>query len=125
MAHFEIPLDLPHAGRIADRLSVLVERHVEEFGLDAAEAVSAAQRLSGYLFRNTSGEDNPPNAMEIRDAAAALGRELVEALVAAQIAGDRLGQLVRNFFECLELGEEGAELSLLAGENPKSLQRPM
>jgi len=45
VAHFEIPLDLPHAGRIADRLSALVERHVEEFQLDAEEAVRAAHRL--------------------------------------------------------------------------------
>jgi len=125
VAHFEIPLDLPHAGRIADRLSALVERHVEEFQLDAEEAVRAAHRLSGYLFRNTPAEDNPPNAMEIRDAAAVLGRELVAALEAARISGGRLGQLVRNLFECLELGEEGAALSLRAGENPNSLQRPV
>jgi hypothetical protein len=38
---------------------------------------------------------------------------------------DRLGQCVRNFFECLELGREGAAISLRAGENPRSMQRPM
>jgi hypothetical protein len=40
------------------------------------------------------------------------------------IADDRLGQAVRNLFECLELGEEGAEISLRAGENPDSALRP-
>ena len=124
MAHFDIPLDLPHAGRIADRIATLVQRHTEELGIDAPEAVDAAEKLSAYLFRKTSGEDNPPDALRIRDEAADLGRHLVETLEAAHITGDRLGQLVRNLFECLELGKEGAEISLRAGENPRSLQRP-
>ena len=42
----------------------------------------------------------------------------------AHVTSDRLGQLVRNYFECLELGAEGAEISLRAGEDPRSLQRP-
>jgi hypothetical protein len=54
-----------------------------------------------------------------------LGRQLVDAMEAARLGGDRLGQLVRNLFECLELGKEGAEISLRAGENPGSLQRPI
>jgi hypothetical protein len=124
-AYFDIPLDLPHAGRIADRIQILVERHVEELSLDAPEALDAAEKLSSFMFRNASGEDNPPDAMQIRDQAAALGRELVDALERAHIASDRLGQLVRNFFECLELGKEGAAISLRAGENPNSLQRPI
>ena len=41
------------------------------------------------------------------------------------IGDDRLGQAVRNFFECLGLGVEGARLSLLAGENPDSALRPV
>jgi len=125
VAHFDIPLDLPHAGRIADRIQILVERHVEELSLDAPEALDAAEKLSSFMFRNASGDDNPPDALQIRDQAAALGRELVGALEAAHIASDRLGQLIRNFFECLELGKEGAEISLRAGENPNSLQRPI
>ena len=42
----------------------------------------------------------------------------------AGAGADRLGQQVRNLFECLELGEEGAAISLRAGENPRSLLRP-
>ena len=124
-AWFDIPLDLPHAGRIADRIATLVERYAEELGIDAPEAIDGAEKLSSYMFRNASGDENPPNAMEVRDQAAALARELVDALESAHIASDRLGQLVRNFFECLELGKEGAEISLRAGENPNSLQRPV
>ena len=125
MAHFDIPLDLPHAGRIADRIVALLEKHTEELGLDEPEVMELAEKLSGYLFRNVSEDDNPPNATAVRDEAAAIGRQLVEAMLAANISGDRLGQLVRNLFECLELGKEGAAISLRAGENPNSLQRPI
>ena len=126
MAHFDIPLDLPHAGRLADRILSLLERTVEERGIEAPEALDIADRLSGLLFRFSAQEDNPPEAeaMQVRDNAAVLARELVDAMVAANVTGDRLGQFVRNLFECLELGKEGAEISLRAGENPGSLQRP-
>jgi hypothetical protein len=125
MGHFDIPLDLPHAGRIADRIVALLEKHTEEMGLDVPEVMDTADKLSSYVFRNTADDDNPANAEEVRDQAAMLARQLVEAMEAAHIAGDRLGQLVRNLFECLELGKEGAEISLRAGENPNSLQRPI
>lgn len=124
MAHFDIPLDIPHAGRIADRLLILVQRHAEEKGTEAPEALDAAERLWSLLFRYSGEDDNPPDPMKIRDDAAMIGREFVDAVVTARLTSDRLGQLVRNLFECLELGEEGAEISLRAGENPNSLQRP-
>jgi hypothetical protein len=125
MAHFDIPMDLPHAGRIADRIATLVERHAEELGIDAPEALDRAERLSSYLFRNAGGDDNPADAEAVRDQAAAIARELVDALESSRLTSDRLGQLIRNLFECLELGKEGAEISLRAGENPNSLQRPI
>lgn len=126
MAHFDIPLDIPHAGRIADRLLVIVQRHAEEKGTEAPEAIEAAERLWNLLFRYSGGDDNPPEkeAIAVRDEAAAIARELVDAVIAAGLTSDRLGQLVRNLFECLELGKEGSEISLLAGESPNSLQRP-
>jgi hypothetical protein len=125
MAHFEIPLDLPHAGRLSDRILMLLERHSQELKLDVPEVLDAAEQLSNFLFRYKGEDDNPANALTIRDEAAVLARQLVDRIEAAQIAGDRLGQLIRNLFECLELGKEGAEISLRAGENPKSLQRPV
>jgi hypothetical protein len=126
MAHFDIPLDLPHAGRIADRLLTIVQRHAEEKEVEAPEAIDAAERLWNLLFRYSGEDDNPPEpeATQLREEAAAIARELVNAVVAAQLQSDRLGQLVRNLFECLELGKEGSEISLTAGENPNSLQRP-
>ena len=123
--HFDIPLDLPHAGRVADRILSLLERHCEENGVDAPELLEAAERVSNALFRYTDLDDNPPDALRIRDAVAVLARALVDEMERSHIAGDRLGQYVRNLFECLELGEEGAVSSLRAGENPASLQRPV
>ena len=127
MAHFDIPLDLPHAGRLADRILNLLERHCEEQGVDAEEAIDTAERMSNLLFRYSANDENPggAEAVSVRDEAAILGRQLVDQLEAVDIRGDRLGQYVRNYFECLELGEEGAEISLRAGENPGSLQRPV
>src|SRR6185436_9834987 len=114
----------PHAGRIADRLLTLIGRYVEELKLDAPDTVEAAERVWSLLFRFTGEDDNPADAPRIRDEAATLGRQLVDEMERAHVTSDRLGQLVRNYFECLELGEEGAALSLRAGEDPKSLQRP-
>lgn len=127
MAHFQIPLDLPHAGRISERILTLIEAHLEELELDAPDLIDAAERLSSSLFRFVDEDENPParEATAARDRAADLARKLVDELEATHITGDRLGQLVRNLFECLELGEEGAQISLRAGENPDSLQRPV
>jgi hypothetical protein len=127
MAHFDIPLDLPHAGRIADRILTLLERHVEEQGLDAPALLDTAEALSNRLFRYTDAEENPKGteAETAREEAAMLGRQLVDLLESSSIRGDRLGQFVRNLFECLAQGEEGAALSLRAGEDPDSLQRPV
>ena len=124
MAHFDIPLDIPHAGRIADRLLALIGRYSEELNVEAPEVMETAEKMWSLLFRFTGEDDNPREALRIRDEAAILGRQLVDQMETAHIAGDRLGQLVRNYFECLELGAEGAEISLRAGENPRSLQRP-
>jgi hypothetical protein len=127
MAHFDIPLDLPHASRLADRILNLIERHAEELGVEAPEAIDCAERLTSLLFRFGDEEVTPADAesLQVRDEAAMLGRELVTHLEASPIRSDRLGQYVRNLFECLELGAEGAEISLRAGENPQSLQRPL
>src|SRR3954469_3273682 len=106
MAHFDIPLDLPHASRLADRIVNLLERHIEELKVSAPEAVDAAERLAGVLFK-FAGEDVTPSdaeSLRARDEAAEIGRELVAHIEASTIRSDRLGQYVRNLFECLELG---------------------
>lgn len=127
MAHFDIPLDLPHAGRLAGRIVELLEKHCEELGIDAPEAFEHAERLDSMLFRFVEEDENPgeAEAKEVVARAAEHGRNLVSALEASAIRSDRLGQYVRNLFECLALGEEGAGISLRAGENPASMQRPV
>jgi len=59
-------------------------------------------------------------ALAAADRVAERGRDLVAAIVASPARGDRLGQSVRNLFECLGLAEEGASLSLECGERPDS-----
>jgi hypothetical protein len=127
MAHFDIPLDLPHASRLADRILDLMERHLDELGQEAPLAIDAAERLSSLLFRFSDEELIPTDAesLHARDEAAVVARELVSHIESSPLSGDRLGQYIRNLFECLELGAEGAEISLRAGENPGSLQRPV
>jgi hypothetical protein len=93
----------------------------------AAKALGTAVVIVQLLDPWMDADENPPGvqAEALRDRVAALGRELFDAIEAARLGGDRLGQCVRNFFECLELGLEGADISLRAGEDPRSLQRPM
>lgn len=127
MGFFKIPLDLPHAGTIAERITMLLHRNLE----GEAEGADTVTELAGELFDllwpyRVSGE-NPaePEATEAQQEAARLGRAIVEQIETLRIGSDRLGQCIRNLFECLALGEEGAEISLRAGEDPNSIQRPL
>jgi hypothetical protein len=72
-------------------------------------------------------EDNGPDetAEKARQSAAALGRLIVDDIEKSGVGTDRLGQAVRNLFECLAMGEEGARIALRAGENPNSTMRPV
>ena len=120
--HFKIPLNLPHAGRIAERILHLLDRE----GLPGPEAEKTAQRLAHLLEPYFQSEENPrPDAARrVGEEAAKLGRQLVDYIERDGLGHDRLGQCIRNLFECLELGPEGTVISLRAGENPKSFQRP-
>lgn len=123
---FQVALNLPHAGRFARRILLLISElpRTKHVSLDGVLAV--ATKLEGILVSYLNLEDNPPAliAARVRQEAAALGRKLVDEIEAAGVGHDRLGQCVRNLFECLELGREGASISLRAGEDPKSFQRP-
>ena len=120
-----VRLNLPHARTIAHRIG----RSLEALGAfgeagngHAAPLADAYDRLEQRL---RGLDEDPPAAEAFRaaDEAAALGRALVEAILATPARGDRLGQHVRNLFECLGLPEEGAELAPLCGERPDSPQR--
>lgn len=126
MGYFQIPLNLPHAGTIAERIHALLVRGIVAESEDYGLLLEISSDLMDLLWPYRALGENPREgeAKRIQQEAARLGRALVDQIVKFQVGSDRLGQCVRNLFECLELGEEGAELSLHAGENPNSLQRP-
>ena len=111
--HFRIPLNLPHAATIAGRILAILQRH----------PITLARDTAFRIYEKLPGQDE--GDLALRDEVAVLARQLVSELHEFGPTGDRLGQCVRNLFECLELGEEGARLSLLAGEDPNSMQRPV
>lgn len=127
MAHFDIPLDLPHAGRIIRRIVQIFDETLDEDDEKHREMLDLADRIDRVLFDASWVGENPPpsEANAMRDKVAAQSRQLVDLIEETGVGYDRLGQCIRNLFECLEMGEEGAELSLRAGENPDSLQRPV
>ena len=110
------------AGPAGMPLLCAVERALAE-ALPGKAAQELVQLLTDYLF---SGENPPPpQAHRVCEQAAMIARRFVDEAERERVGYDRLGQCVRNLFECLERGEEGAELGLRAGENPRSLQRPV
>lgn len=120
-AAFNIPLNLPHAATIAYRIL----HHMR--GREAP--VEALQRVGGLVVLLQPWRDQEENgpadlAEKTRQSAAGMGRLIVDDIEKSGVGYDRLGQAVRNLFECLAMGEEGAQLSLRAGENPNSLMRP-
>jgi hypothetical protein len=124
--YFHVALNLPHAGRVAHRIVLLTSRAGAGYGV-ASEAIQrTARAMEELLAPCVELDENPAGdlAGSIRDRAAELGRKLVEQIERDKAGHDRLGQCVRNFFETLELGREGAAISLRAGENPRSMQRP-
>jgi hypothetical protein len=118
-------LNLPHARTVAGR----VARSLEAIGAFGENGSSAAARLKhrvAQLERVLAPFDDDPGmaeALEAADQAASRGRDLVESIVAAGVSSERLGQHVRNLFECLALADEGARLSLRCGERPDSPMR--
>lgn len=118
-----VNVNLPHARTVAARIG----RSLEALGAfggagngggsrGLAEAWDAVeQALRGF-------DEDPPmeEALRAADRVAAFSRTLVAAIVESRFRSDRLGQHVRNLFECLGLAEEGASLSLQCGERPDS-----
>ena len=125
MAHFQIPRNLPHAATLARRIhSRLVTMGVAE-NPEATVLMSHMEAIQELLDPYDGGEE-PPEAqgLQVAEETAAVGREAVAEIERIGAGEDRLGQWIRNLYECLGMGEEGAALSLRAGENPDSLMRP-
>ncbi len=123
--YIHIPLNLPHAGTVARRIHKLLPSRLPPDG-PSIQAMALSEQLLNLLVPfEASGENPVPHAAEkIRQEAARLARLLVAEIESLEAGEDRLGQCIRNLFECLEMGQEGASISLRAGENPRSLQRP-
>ena len=80
--------------------------------------------MSGRAVIRIESVRTREEALSAANRIAERARTLVSRIVDGETRGDRLGQHVRNLFECLALAEEGALLSLRCGERPDSLLRP-
>jgi hypothetical protein len=114
--HFRIPVNLPHAATVAVRIRYFLQGTADHRSQSLLELLAPLRDL----------DQNPPKeqADPIVALAAGLARDIVAEIERKKAGHDRLGQAIRNLFECLGMGEEGAILSLRAGENPDSLLRP-
>jgi hypothetical protein len=120
-----IGINLPHARTIVQRIG----RHLEGLGAfhegenGGAMELNAAFEVLERAIRPYDEDPAMEKALRAADEVAVHARALVEAILVTPVRGDRLGQAVRNLFECLGLIEEGARLSLDCGERPDSLLR--
>lgn len=116
-------INLPHARTIAERL----ERQLEILrALDGEGSFELNRAVLSLRRKLDAFTEDPDIETAEREAAhlANLARDVVRAIVACDRArGDRLGQCVRNLFECLGSPDEGRKVSLVCGEDPNSLMR--
>lgn len=116
-------INLPHARTIAERIDRQLEilRVLDGDGSKRLNAAVIAVRAS---LEPWAEDADPETAAAAADPIVDLTREMVQAIVDDERArGDKLGQCVRNLFECLGLPNEGRRVSLVCGENPDSLMR--
>jgi hypothetical protein len=115
-------INQPHARTILERIGRSLEA-LNAFGESGNGGASQLRARYALLEAELRPHDEDPaleQAIQAADAAAILGRDLVSAIIEKGCRSDRLGQSVRNLFECLGLAEEGARLSLECGERPDS-----
>ena len=116
-------INLPHARTVAERIERQLEilRVLEGEGTKGLNAAVIAVRRG---LEPWVEDADPETAAASADPIAEMARELVRAIVDDERArSDRLGQCIRNLFECLGLPNEGRRVSLACGENPDSLMR--
>lgn len=117
-----VRLNLPHARTIVARIGRSLEA-LGAFGEAGDGGAIALHDAFEALEREAQPFDEDPaekDAILSADALAERARTLVSAILETPARGDRLGQLVRNLFECLGLPEEGAAVALRCGERPDS-----
>ena len=116
-------INLPHANTILSRIVRCLAAQQQPCSYDSTPLPELLAELDRCL--RPFAEDPPEDvALPAADDAATIARLLVEEIAKVGYRGDRLGQCIRNLFECLGLPEEGAELSLRCGERPDSPLRP-
>lgn len=117
-----VHINLPHARTLIQRIGRSLDV-LDAFGEGANGGASALhEAFQGLEASARPFDDDPPleQALLAADAVAVRGRAMIALILKTPARSDRLGQLVRNLFECLGLPEEGATLSLQCGERPDS-----
>lgn len=119
-----VHINLPHARTVLARIGRMLE-FVGALGAEApgGPGLHAAFQALERAVEPYDEDPAPAAAIAAADALAENARALVAALLATPVRSDRLGQHVRNLFECLGLAEQGAELALQCGEKPDSMMR--
>ena len=116
-------INLPHALTVLGRVAYHLQRRAQPALLEqtrAGEIIAALEQvLAPYV-----ADPPPETAQRVAEKAAAQARLLVEECVRSGYQSDRIGQCIRNLFECLGRAEESVELSLKCGERPDSPLRP-
>jgi hypothetical protein len=116
-------INLPHARTVAERL----ERQLEILRVldgEGSAALNSAVTELRHVLEPWLEDPDIDKAAEAADPVVEKARALVQAVAGSDRArSDRLGQCVRNLFECLGLPHEGRRVSLMCGENPDSLMR--
>jgi hypothetical protein len=117
-----VNINLPHARTVILRIGRTLE-FLGAFREEHDGGATALYHAFEALEHEAAPHDEDPaleDAIVAADAVAVRARSLVAAILETPVRSDRLGQHVRNLFECLGLAEEGAELSLRCGERPDS-----
>jgi hypothetical protein len=120
-----VDINLPHSRAVILRIGRMLE-FLGAFREEASGGAPALHSAFEALEQEAAPWDEDPAqdaALAAADRLAVRARGLVAALLDTPLRSDRLGQHVRNLFECLGLAEEGRELSLRCGERPDSPMR--
>ena len=120
-----VQINLPHARTVAMRVGRNLEA-ISALGELKDGRADPLRTALDALERALVDFDEDPTmeaAVAAADIVAKRARAVVDAILETPARNDRLGQHVRNLFECLGLAEEGQTLSLLCGERPDSALR--
>ena len=115
-----VRINLPHARTIVQRIGRSLEALGAFPGEETEGALHDALAALEESLRDFDEDPGAETALPAADAAAVAGRRLVLAILELPWRSDRLGQHVRNLFECLGADDEGATLALQCGERPDS-----